>query len=148
VLSGDDDASKIDASDANLQTPDGDDVEGEGASSMEPIAPSLICPNAPVQTDPFAADRATLGAPSTGRPKWKRSRTVPKRKHSKTLIVQVMTQIELPPYRGPKSPLDLVAIEMIFSISLKLFNAHLMLLVLDHRLVVTPSLRRRSAHRC
>jgi hypothetical protein len=25
-----------------------------------------------------------------------------------------MTQIELPPYRGPRSPLDLVAIEIIF----------------------------------
>jgi hypothetical protein len=27
---------------------------------------------------------------------------------------QVMTQIELPPYRGPRSPMDLIAIEIIF----------------------------------
>jgi hypothetical protein len=48
VLSGDDDASKIDALTANLQAPDGNDAEDEGASSVEPVAPSLIGSNAPV----------------------------------------------------------------------------------------------------
>jgi hypothetical protein len=66
VLSGDDDASKIGASTANLKASDGDDAEGEGASSVEPIFPGPIGSNAPVQTDPFAADRAALGAPSVG----------------------------------------------------------------------------------
>jgi hypothetical protein len=48
VLSGDDDTLKIDASAANLQASDGDDAEGEGASSVEPITPGPIGPNAPV----------------------------------------------------------------------------------------------------
>jgi hypothetical protein len=94
--------------------PDGDDAEGEGVSSMEPIAPGPIGSNASMQTDPFIADQAALGAPSTGGPKRKCPLTVPKQKQTKTLIVQVMTYIELPPYRGPKSPMDSVAIEIIF----------------------------------
>jgi hypothetical protein len=65
VLSGYDDASKIDASATNLQMPNGDDSEGEGASSVEPIAPSPISSNTPMQTNPPTADRAALGAPST-----------------------------------------------------------------------------------
>jgi hypothetical protein len=48
VLSGDDDELKIDASAAKLQAQDGDDAEGERASSVEPIAPGLIDPNASV----------------------------------------------------------------------------------------------------
>jgi hypothetical protein len=48
VLSGDNDAPKIDASAANLHAPYGDDAEDEGASSVEPITPGPIGPNAPV----------------------------------------------------------------------------------------------------
>jgi hypothetical protein len=33
-----------------------------------------------------------------------------------------MTQIELPPYRGPHSPLDLVAIEIIFGRLFEVFQ--------------------------
>jgi hypothetical protein len=72
VLSGDDDALKIDASTANLQAPDGDDAEGERVSSVEPIALGLIDSNALVQTNPSAADRTALGAPSAGGHKRKR----------------------------------------------------------------------------
>jgi hypothetical protein len=114
VLSGDDDASKIGASTANPKVSDGDDAEIEGASSVEPITPSPIGSIVPVQTDPSAVDRAVLGAPSAGGPKWKHASTVPKSKQTKTLIDQVMTQIELPPYCRPWSPLDLVTIEIIF----------------------------------
>jgi hypothetical protein len=51
-----------------------------------------------------------------------------------------MNQIELPPHRRPRNPLDLVAIEIFLGVSLKLFDAHLRLLVPDHRSVVMPSL--------
>jgi hypothetical protein len=78
VLSGDDDASKIDASTANLKASDGDGAEGEGASSLELIAPGPIGSNAPVQTDSSAIDRVAPGAPSTGGHKCKRPPTVPK----------------------------------------------------------------------
>jgi hypothetical protein len=69
VLSGDDDALKIDASLAKLKVPDGDDAEGEGASSVEPIALGPTWSTASVQTDPSAANRAAPGAPSAGRHK-------------------------------------------------------------------------------
>jgi hypothetical protein len=78
---------------------------------------SLLAPisfNTPVQTNPSATDWAALGAPSASGHKWKRPPTVPKREKIKTSVDQVMTQIELPPYRGPQSLLDLVAIEIIF----------------------------------
>jgi hypothetical protein len=114
VLSGDDDASNIGASTANPKVPDGDDAEGEGAPLVESIAPGLIGSNAPVQTAPCTADQSALGTPSAGGHKRKHPPTVPKRKQTKTLTDQVMTQIELPPYRGPTSPLDLVAIEIVF----------------------------------
>jgi hypothetical protein len=87
---------------------------------VELIALGRIGSNAPVQTDPSAVDRAAPGAPFAGGPKQKRPPTIPKRRQAKTSIVQVMTQIELPSYHGPKSPLDLVAIEIIFG---RLFEA-------------------------
>jgi hypothetical protein len=114
VLSGDDDASKIDASITKPKVPDGDDAEGEGTSFAEPISPNSISPNMPVQTKPFVTDRAASGAPSTSGHKRKRPLTIPKCKPPKTLPDQVMNQIVLPPYREPRSPLDLVAIEIIF----------------------------------
>jgi hypothetical protein len=113
VLSGDDDAPKIDASVANLQMPDGDDAEGDGASLVELIAPGPIGSNMPTQTDLSAFNRAALGAPSTSGHKRKRPPTVPKRRKTKTSTVLVMTQIELPPYCGPKNRLDLDAIEIV-----------------------------------
>jgi hypothetical protein len=41
---------------------------------------------------------------------------------TKTSAYQVMTQIELPPYRVPQSPLDLVAIEIIFGLLFEAFR--------------------------
>jgi hypothetical protein len=122
VLSGDDDAPKIDASAANLHAPDGDDAEGEGASLVEPIAPDPISSNTSVQIDPSAGDRAALGAPSTSGHEQKRLPIISMRRQTKTSTIQVITQIELPPYRGPKSPLDLVAIEIIFGCLFEAFR--------------------------
>jgi hypothetical protein len=48
VLSGDDDALKIDALTAKLNVPDGDDAKGEGAYSVESIALDPIVSNASV----------------------------------------------------------------------------------------------------
>jgi hypothetical protein len=107
---------------------------------VELIAPGPLSSNALVQTDPSIADQAAPGAPSTSGHKRKRPPTVRKRKETKTYADQVMTPIELPPYRGPMSPLDLVAIEIILDVSLKLFDVHLRLLVPDHQPMVIPSL--------
>jgi hypothetical protein len=86
VLSGDDDVQKIDALAANMQAPDGNDAEGEGASSVELIAPGPISSNALVQTDPSTGDRAALGAPFASGHKQKHPPTVPKHRQMKTLI--------------------------------------------------------------
>jgi hypothetical protein len=121
-LSGDNDASKIDASTANLKMPDGDNAEGEGTSLVESISRGSIGSTAPVQTDPSAANRAAPGAPSAREHKQKCSSTVPKCKQTKTPADQVMPQIELPLYRGPKSHIDLVAIKIIFGCLFEAFR--------------------------
>jgi hypothetical protein len=82
--------------------------------SQSLLARSVPTSNTQVQTNPFAANWAALGAPSAGGHKQKRLLTIPKCKQIKTLTVLVMTHIELPPYHGPKSPMDLVTIEIIF----------------------------------
>jgi hypothetical protein len=40
----------------------------------------------------------------------------------KVFVDQVMTQIELPPYRRPQRPLDLVTIEIIFGRLFEVFR--------------------------
>jgi hypothetical protein len=102
VLSGDDNMSKVDASTAKLKAPDDDDDEDEGTSSVEPIAPHPISSSVLVQTKPSVVDRAAPSAPPVGGHKQKQPPTVLKRKSTKTSADLVTTQIELPPYRGPK----------------------------------------------
>jgi hypothetical protein len=85
--------------------------------------------------------------PLTGGQKRKRPPPALKRKQSKTPSNQVMTQFELPLYRRPRSPLDLVDVDIIFGCLFKPFDTHLRLLVLEHRPRVLPSLRRKHAGR-
>jgi hypothetical protein len=97
-----------------LKEPAGDDADGRGATSAEHVTPNPIDSNLLGQAHPSIVDRVEVTAPSAGRQKRKRPPPALKRKQSKLLADQVMTQIELPPYRGPRSPLNLVAIEIIF----------------------------------
>jgi hypothetical protein len=64
LSSGDDDASKIDALVVEPKAPAGDDANGEGISSAEPIVLGLISSNTPTQADPSVADRVVSSAPS------------------------------------------------------------------------------------
>jgi hypothetical protein len=112
--SGDDDASKTDTLAAGPRAPTSNEAEGEGISSAKPIATGPIRSNTLAQADPSIADRVISSTPSAGGQKWKHPPPIPKRKPSKSSADQVMTQIELPPYRGHRRPLDLVAIEIIF----------------------------------
>jgi hypothetical protein len=64
VSSGDDHVSKIDASTAELRAPAGDEPEGEGIYSTEPITPGPIRSNTSVQADPSVADRVISSIPS------------------------------------------------------------------------------------
>jgi hypothetical protein len=114
VSSGDDTTPKIDILVGKKNAPFSDDTEGEGVSSAEPIAPDPISSSMSEQADPSAADRVKVVVSSTGRHTWKCPSPIPKPKQSKSSTDQVMTQIELPPYRGSRSPLDLVDVEIIF----------------------------------
>jgi hypothetical protein len=135
----------LDGDDNVLKEPTGDDSDDGGATSVDHIAPNLIGSNMMGQAHPSAADRVDATAPSASGQKRKRPPSALKRKQSKTPIDQVMTQIKLPPYCEPRSSLDLVDIEIIFGHFLKPFDMHLMLLVIEHRPGVLPSLRRKHA---
>jgi hypothetical protein len=119
VSSGDDDAPKMDTSPTKQKEHVGDDAEG--VSLDDSIAPGPISSNTSDQAELFVADRVASGAPSTGGHKRKHPPPVPKHKQTKSSTCQVMTQIELPLYRGPRSPLDSVAIEIIFGCLFEVF---------------------------
>jgi hypothetical protein len=53
---------------------------------------------------------------------------------------------ELPPYRGPRSPLDVVAVEFVFGAYLKLFDTPLRPLGPEHRMGLTPSQPKNLRH--
>jgi hypothetical protein len=85
---------------------------------IETLAPNPIRSSLMKMSRPSTADQTTTTAPSSGGQKKKRVALGTKCKPDKALADQVIT--ELPPYRGPRSPLDLVAIEHIFG---RLFEA-------------------------
>jgi hypothetical protein len=92
VSSGEDDATKKSTS---------DDTGDGGASSAEPIAPILISSNVLELADPSVADRVASTDPPASGHRGKRPPSIPKRKQSSSSADQVMTHIEIPPYRGP-----------------------------------------------
>jgi hypothetical protein len=110
LSSGDDDASMIDDVTTEPRALVCDEADSEGVSSAQPIAPGPISSHTLVQADPSIADRVISSAPSVGGQKRKHPPPVPKRKSTKYSVDQVIIQIELPPYRGPWRPLDLVTI--------------------------------------
>jgi hypothetical protein len=92
--------------------PIGDDAAGNGAPLAETLAPNLIRSSSARETCPSAADQAVPTASSGDGQKKKRVVLGTKRKHNKPADDQVI--IELPPYRGPQSPLDIVVVEHLF----------------------------------
>jgi hypothetical protein len=86
----------------------GDDVGGNRAPSAETLAPNLFVSSSSGETHPSAADQAVPTAPSGGGQKKKRIVLGTKRKHNKVTDDQVI--IELPPYRRPQSPVDIVTV--------------------------------------
>jgi hypothetical protein len=64
------------------------------------------------ESRPSVADQTTTTAPSGGGQKKKRVALGTKRKQDKSPVDQVIT--EFPPYRRPRSPLDLVDVEHVF----------------------------------
>jgi hypothetical protein len=97
-----------------LKEPAGDDADGGGVTSAEHITPNPIDSNLLGQAHPSVVNQVNATAPSAGGQKRKCPPPALKHKQLKPAVNQVMTQIELPSYRGPRSPLDLVAVEIIF----------------------------------
>jgi hypothetical protein len=111
----------LDGDDNVLKEPTGDDADDGGATSAEHIAPDPIDSNMVGQAHPSVADWVDVTAPLAGGQKRKCPPLALKHKQSKTPVDQVMTQIELPPYRRPRSSLDLVAVDIIFGCLFKGF---------------------------
>jgi hypothetical protein len=108
------DAELLDGDDNRRLKPSGNDTEDGGAPSVEHIAPNPIGSSALEQVHSSAADQVDPTIPSASGQKRKRALLSLKRKQPKPPVDQVMIQIEHAPYRGPQSPLDLVAVEIIF----------------------------------
>jgi hypothetical protein len=92
----------------------GDDAGDDGVTSAELIPPGPINSAVPEQSKCFITDRVPAIVPSSGKRGHKRPPPVTKWSNPIASPVQVMSQVELPPYREPCSPLDLVTIEIIF----------------------------------
>jgi hypothetical protein len=97
---------------AELNEPIGDDAGGNRAPSAETLAPNPIGSSSVGETRPSAVGQAVPTSPSGGGQKKKLIVLGTKSKHNKVVDHQVI--IELPPNRGPQSPLDIVIVEHLF----------------------------------
>jgi hypothetical protein len=95
----------------------GDDVEGPGIPSIEPITSNPIGSNMAAPVCPPAADQHVSAAPPSGGQKRKRIRLASKRKIP-TSSDQVIT--ELPSYHSSHNRSNLVSVNLIFG---RLFEA-------------------------
>jgi hypothetical protein len=118
------DVAMSDEDNAGPNEPIGDDAGGNRAPSTETLTPNLIGSSSAGETCASFADQFAPTAPSDSGQKKKCVVLGTKRKHNKAMDDQVI--IELPPYRGPRSPLDIVVVEHLFGgVSLTLFNTYL-----------------------
>jgi hypothetical protein len=76
----------------------------------------------PEQSKPSVTDWVLVIAPFSGKRGCKHPPPVTKRSKPITSVDQVMSQVELPPYHGPCSPLNLGAIKIIFGCIFEAFQ--------------------------
>jgi hypothetical protein len=107
-----------DEDNARPNEPIGDDAGDNEAPSTETLAPNLIESSSAGETRSSATDQAVPTAPSGDGQKKKCVVLGTKHKHNKATDDQVI--IELPPYRGPRRPQDIVVVEHLFG---RLFEA-------------------------
>jgi hypothetical protein len=100
--------------------PTGDDAEGNGAPSVETLTPNLIRSSSAAETCPSATNQAPSTAPSGGGQNKKCIVLGTTCMPDKVVSNQVI--IELPLYRGPQSPLDIVIVEHIFGCHFEAFE--------------------------
>jgi hypothetical protein len=118
VLSSDDDndvahQTEHDAP-ADQDVPTTDDAGGMGTTLVDDATDDPVGAGAPGTIRPPAADWVLVVPPSSEHSK-KCLRLAIKWSDPTPHTNQVMSQVELPPYRGPHSPLDLVALEIVFA---------------------------------
>jgi hypothetical protein len=95
----------------------GDDVEGPGIPSIEPITSKPIRSSMAAPVCPPAADQPVFAAPPSGGQKWKRIRLASKRKIT-TSFDQVMTELHFCHLSCNRS--NLVSVNLVFG---RLFEA-------------------------
>jgi hypothetical protein len=92
--------------------PVGDDAGDNRAPSAETLTPNPVGSSSAGETCPSVVDQVVPTAPSGDGQKKKSIVLGTKHKHDKVADDNVI--IELPPYHGPRSPLDIVVVEQIF----------------------------------
>jgi hypothetical protein len=98
-----------------------DDAGDVGVTSAEAIIPSQIGASAPSNPRSSIVDLVSVVPPTRGRGR-KRPPITVKRFNHVPRDDQVMFQVELPPFPGPHSLLDLVAIEIVFGCIFEAFH--------------------------
>jgi hypothetical protein len=109
-----------DEDNAGPNEPIGDDAGGNGVPSAKTLTPNPIGSSSAGETHPSATDQAVPTTPSGGGQKKKRVVLGTKRKHNKAADDQVT--IELPPYHGPRSPMDIVVVKHLFGRLFEVFR--------------------------
>jgi hypothetical protein len=92
----------------------GNNARDDEATSAKPTTHGPISSIVSEQSKPFIADWVLAIVPPSRRRGRKHPPPATKWFNPIPPIDKVMTQVELPPYCGPRSPLDLIAIEFVF----------------------------------
>jgi hypothetical protein len=120
VLSNDDDDNEPTCL-RGQNVPAADDAGGARTNSVEAAALGPAGAGSPGTTRSLAANRVPAVAASSACG-WKRPHPTVKRSDPGHQTNHVMIQVELPPYHGPRSPLDLVALEIVFGHMFEVFR--------------------------
>jgi hypothetical protein len=98
-----------------------DDASGVGITFVKATIPGLSKAIAPGSSKPLAADRVLI-VPASSTSNRKCMHLVVKWCDPGPRVNQVMIQVELSPYHGPHSSLDLVALEIVFGRMFEAFH--------------------------
>jgi hypothetical protein len=98
-----------------------DDASGVGITFVKATIPGMSKAIAPGSSKPLAADRVLI-VPASSTSNRKYMHLVVKWCDPGPRVNQVMIQVELSPYHGPHSSLDLVASEIVFGRMFEAFH--------------------------
>jgi hypothetical protein len=98
-----------------------DDTSGVGTTFVKATIPGLSKAIAPSSSKPLVTDQVLI-VPASSTSNRKYMRLAVKWCDPGPRVDQVMIQVELSPYHGPHSPLDLVALEIVFGRMFEAFH--------------------------